>query len=125
MNTKYNFTQKVKDFYKKRLDGNENNFSYVAIINGKIVGCLIGGIKEAGDYRNISKIVEGETVFIEEEYRGQGIGTEFMKMLENWAKEKGAERLRYIVSSRNEKAIKLYKELGCEVYDVVLEKVLD
>lgn len=120
----YPMTQKGEEYFKKRIENNENGFSLVATDGEKIIGYFIGGINKMDDYRILDKIGEGETTFVEEEYRGKGIGTQFMSMFEGWAKEKGIKRLRYIASSRNENAIKLYKKLGCEEYDVVLEKVL-
>ncbi|MBU1091567.1 GNAT family N-acetyltransferase [Patescibacteria group bacterium] len=118
----YSMAQRGDEFFRNRIEG--DGFAYVATDNEKIIGYFVGGINDVEDYRNPSKIGEGETTFIEENYRGDGIGTKFIRMFEEWCKEKGIKRLRIVASSRNEKAIKLYKREGFEEYDTVLEKVL-
>ena len=125
INPNYPMTQKGKDYFKYRIENSEESFSYVATDNDKIIGYFIGGVSGAEDYRTPTKIGEGENAFVEKEYRGKGIGTQFMKLFEEWARENGIKRLRYVASSRNKEAIKLYKKLGCDEYDVVLEKVLE
>ncbi|MFH1402270.1 MAG: GNAT family N-acetyltransferase [Patescibacteria group bacterium] len=125
INPDYPITEKGKKYFTERIEDEKNSFAYVAFGNNKIIGYFIGCINLVEDYRTLENVGEGETTFVEKEFRNQGIGTQFIKMFEKWAKEKGIKRLRYIASSKNKEAIKLYKKLGCEEYGVVLEKILE
>ena len=51
-------------------------------------------------------------VGIREGYRGRGIGTEFFKRLENWAKEQRLVRLELTVMCSNTSAKRLYEKNG-------------
>lgn len=47
-------------------------------------------------------------------YRGRGIAKQLIKARENWAQEKGAERIRtYVIASRNS-TLELFKRVGYE-----------
>ena len=61
--------------------------------------------------RHMAYVVVG----IREIYRGQGIGTEFFRRLDNWAKEKGIVRLDLTVECPNTKAKNLYEKNGFQV----------
>jgi GNAT superfamily N-acetyltransferase len=120
----YSKTEFGKKFIKERINENEDRFSLVAENENNIVGYFIGSITMPEEYRKQAKIGEGETMFIEEEFRGNGIGSKFIKMFENWCKEKGINRTRLVASSKNTKGVKLYKKLGYEEQDITLEKRL-
>jgi len=117
----YSTTKTGREYFSERLK-TDNAIKLVAEDDGKIVGYFIGAIVEVEDYRTIDNLGEGENMFIEPEYRNNGIGTEFMKGFESWCLEKGVKRLRHVVSAENTQAIKLYKKLGFKEYDVTLEK---
>ncbi len=52
------------------------------------------------------------TVAVLPEYRRQGIAREFMRQIEEWAKERGASAMMLEVEKSNSAAIELYKNLG-------------
>jgi [ribosomal protein S18]-alanine N-acetyltransferase len=52
------------------------------------------------------------TVAVLPEYRRQGIAKEFMRQIEEWAREHGASAMMLEVEHTNESAIELYKSLG-------------
>ena len=52
------------------------------------------------------------TVAVLPEYRRQGIAREFMRQIEEWAKERGASAMMLEVEKSNCAAIELYKNLG-------------
>ena len=52
------------------------------------------------------------TVAVLPEYRRQGIAREFMRQIEEWAKERGASAMMLEVEQTNQSAIELYKSLG-------------
>lgn len=52
------------------------------------------------------------TVAVLPEYRRQGIAKEFMRQIEEWARERGASAMMLEVEHTNGSAIELYKSLG-------------
>ena len=52
------------------------------------------------------------TVAVLPEYRRQGIAREFMRQIEEWAKERGASAMMLEVEKSNSAAVELYKNLG-------------
>ena len=52
------------------------------------------------------------TVAVLPEYRRQGIAREFMRQIEEWARERGASAMMLEVEHTNGSAIELYKSLG-------------
>ncbi len=52
------------------------------------------------------------TVAVLPDFRRQGIAREFMRQIEEWAKERGASALMLEVEKSNSAAIELYKSLG-------------
>jgi ribosomal-protein-alanine N-acetyltransferase len=52
------------------------------------------------------------TVAVLPAYRRQGIASEFMRQIEQWAKERGASAMMLEVEKSNSGAIELYKVLG-------------
>jgi GNAT superfamily N-acetyltransferase len=117
-------TKQGNSYLTKRIKDNSNSFCLVVVNNDKIVGYFVGGINMVEEYRTINKIGEGETMFIEDEYRGKGIGTKFLRLFEKWCKDKKINRMRLVASSRNIQAINLYKKEGFEIYDITLEKLI-
>lgn len=122
INPSYGTTENGKKFTEERIEDPNNSFCMVAVDEGKVIGYFLGGINMVEDYRTVNKIGEGESMFVEEKYRGQGIGTKFLGFFEEWCKEKKLNRIRLVASSRNKKAIDLYEKLGFEGYDLQLEK---
>jgi GNAT superfamily N-acetyltransferase len=55
------------------------------------------------------------SVGVAESHRGRGVGKELMRRAEGWAAAKGAKRISLNVWAFNERAVRLYKELGYEV----------
>ena len=82
---------------------------YIFEADKKIVGyCLLAKTfsQEAG-----GNVVWIEEILIKKEYRGQGMGRKFFKFLEE---NYDAKRLRLEAEKDNQRAIKLYEELGFE-----------
>ena len=63
-------------------------------------------------------------VIIKDQYRGQGFGRQIMFLAEQKVKSLGVDRIGLHVFGFNEVAIGLYKSLGYETTDLVMEKSL-
>lgn len=80
-----------------------NDYSNI-IVDNKIVGCIL--LKN----NNNSKLLD--EIYLEEEYRNKGIGTEIIKDILN-----NNDVVYLWVYKENEKAISLYKKLGFNVIE--------
>lgn len=58
-----------------------------------------------------------DVFFVEEEYRGTGIGKEMMRYMAKLAIERECGRLEWVCLDWNEPAIGFYKSLGADAYD--------
>lgn len=53
-----------------------------------------------------------EDLYVKPEYRGYGIGSQFLKQLAQYARQKGCCRLEWHVFAWNESAIRFYENIG-------------
>ena len=104
------------DQIKENLFGDEPvAFCHVAEVEGKIVGIAIWFLNystwlgKAGLYL--------EDLFVLPEFRGRGLGLEFMKTLAKICVERGYERFQWWVLDWNETSINFYKSIGAEAMD--------
>jgi ribosomal protein S18 acetylase RimI-like enzyme len=63
-------------------------------------------------------------IVVDESYRGKGYGRQLMLFMENEARKLGLKRIGLHVFGFNETAIGLYRSLGYETTDLVMEKTL-
>lgn len=115
--------QGIEDF-KEGIE-NPETLTLVAKAGDEVIGYLVGGPAESEDYRTVESLYEASSMWVNDKYRGEGIGTKLISRFESWAKEKGATRLKVVVSAKNEGAINLYRKTGFEDYDLILEKDID
>ena len=100
-----------KEYHNNAFDelmrSNEYLDGYILEYDGKIAG--FGLLNFSFCHEAGGKIVWIEELYIREEYRGLGIGTEFFNFVKH---NFPAKRYRLEVEKENEKAVKLYKRLG-------------
>lgn len=56
-----------------------------------------------------------DSIYLEEAYRGQGLGSEILRNFENFLKEKNIEKIRLYVFNHNQRAFRLYQKMGYEI----------
>lgn len=83
---------------------------------GKYVGYCISSL-------NNEHTGEVESLFIEAEYRGLGVGDELMKRALNWLDEKGAQKKIIGVAEGNEEVLEFYKRYGFYKRSIILEQI--
>jgi RimJ/RimL family protein N-acetyltransferase len=88
-----------------------NSFYIVAEVEGK----LIGELNCMRDHWSLTGHVAFLGMDIYKDYRNQGIGSEMMRQVIEWAKETGVKRIELEVFARNSPAIYLYEKFGFEV----------
>ncbi|HLD54690.1 MAG TPA: GNAT family N-acetyltransferase [Candidatus Nanoarchaeia archaeon] len=119
INPDYSIQKQGEEYFKDRIN---NGCTLITIVDGKVIGYLIGSISNAEDYRNLSKIAEAEEMFILEDYRSMKIGKKLLQEFAKWCKSKKVERIKVVAYAQNSKAIEFYRREGFKDYDFVLEK---
>jgi len=119
INPVYPIQKQGEEYFKDKI---KNGYTLIAVVDGKVIGYLVGGISDVEDYRNISKIAEVENMFILEEYRSMGIGKKLLQEFTKWCKSKKVQRIKAVASAQNKRAIEFYRREGFKDYDLVLEK---
>ena len=113
-----------KKYIKKELR-KKNFIILVATIDNQIVGYLTAHLKLYNPpvfKRKQTSYVHD--VFVDTEFRNQGIGKILMLHLEKILKKKKVKLLRLEVHYKNKKAIKFYKKIGFRDHLIHLQKVL-
>ncbi len=123
INQDYPFTGNGKKYFTFRIESADSQ-AFVAESGKDAIGYLVGGIIKAEDYRTVKKLAEVENMYIKAAFRGNGIGARLLEQFEMWCREQNVERIRFVASAENEKAISFYKTNGAEAVAVTLEKKL-
>lgn len=84
----------------------------VAVVENELVGSGYAKIVEAKSYQTFSEYVHLGFMYLEPEFRGQGINQKIMEALIQWSKNKGITEVRLEVYNENEAAKKAYLKVG-------------
>lgn len=106
--------------YFSDLISSDNNICLLATIEGNIVGYLVGRVIEPSTYRPI-KQTELESMFIQDGYRGQKIGTRLTERFLAWTKEKNVSQVTVSAYATNNKAISFYEKFGFQPRNILLQ----
>lgn len=110
--------EKTKDEFFKIFfgpEGNDLNFSFVALEEDKPIGLILGGIK---NYEDIKTIRCGG-LCVHPDYRGKGISHELFRLHKEVAIENDCKQMFLEVIAENHRAIKFYLNKGYEkVYEL-------
>ena len=120
----YPFSKSGEEYFRSRIES-PDALVLIAKEGENSIGYLVGGIAEPEDYRKVMKIAELENMYIEEDFRGKGIGGKLSKQFEDWCKERKVQRIRYVASAQNLEAIKFYEAHGSKKVNITLEKELE
>ena len=116
----WTFGVKGEACFKERIV-QDGGFVAIAEVDNKVVGYLAGSIVKPASYRKLSGLAELENMFVEEEFRNKGIGTELYNVFVDWCRSRKVNRLRVVASSQNSKGINFYNKKGLKNYDISLE----
>lgn len=108
----------VKNFYENIIL-NDSNIILVAVANNKVVGYLFGYIANMGD-SYIDKISNIDALYIEENYRHNGIATSLINEFKLWSINNDAKYMEVKVLNSNTDAFKLYNKEGFEEFKSIL-----
>jgi len=119
--------EKVRKWYEKhykKMIKKKNCAFFVAEVNGKIVGYILGGI-ETPTHRHIYKR-RGyiHDAFILDEYRRKRVGKQLTQKLFKWFKSKGIKWIRVDAYTNNRVGINFWKKMGFKEYVLEMTKVI-
>lgn len=97
----------------------DKNCIYVAKIDGKIVGYIIIDIMEKNNsFIRYRKLLVVDTLCVDENYRGKGIGTQLLEFAKKLGKKNKCTDMYLTVNPKNENAIKVYEKFGMRLKDM-------
>ena len=97
----------------------ETNSIYVGKIDDKIVGYIIIDIREKENgFMRYRKLLTIDTICIDKDFRGQGIGTKMLEFAKSIAKSQNCTDMHLTVNPNNENAIKVYEKFGMGVHNL-------
>jgi GNAT superfamily N-acetyltransferase len=103
-----NWPNEAEQYYKYNITS-KDSVTYVAEAKGKIVGYLIGAKCTPVSYLSKEyKIAEIENMYVEEEFRNEGLGKKLISKFEEWAAKKGFNLVEVTASYDNIAARKFY-----------------
>ncbi|MBN2795198.1 MAG: GNAT family N-acetyltransferase [Clostridia bacterium] len=117
-NSKYFKTQFEKSSYEKRKKHfNDARHLYIqmAYDEDKRIGYVVASVNEM-------KVGEIESIFLDENYRGQKIGEVLMENALNWIENQSADRIILGVSVGNEQAFSFYEKFGFYPRTTILQR---
>ena len=91
--------------------------------NRKLIGYCVSSIYS--DYPNDCKTGEINSLFLEEDYRGLGIGERLMNNSMKWMNSNSVSRKIIGVSVGNEEAFKFYERSGFYPHRIILEQKIN
>jgi ribosomal protein S18 acetylase RimI-like enzyme len=100
----------LKDLHKYQGD------TWFALDRVTVVGCIVGIIWEQSELNRLEigehVLGEGKFLYLDKKYRGYGIGTKLLMMMETYFKEQACDSMWVSVFELNENAHNVYKKFG-------------
>jgi len=94
--------------YFAKLISEENSICYLAEIDCKPIGYLVGIIRNRTNLPSM-KFSVLDSMYVQDEHRGLGIGNKLIREFIKWSKDRGVQSISVTAYYANEKAIELFK----------------
>jgi ribosomal protein S18 acetylase RimI-like enzyme len=121
-NSEYNldwtYSPGANDYFKQTIEG-EKGIALVAVVEDKVIGYIALSIYSQSFLKQ-NPIAELDNMFVNDAYRGKGVGKKLVEEAKRQAKGKGAKKLKVEAAVQNEKAINLYRSCGFSDFDLIL-----
>lgn len=114
--TDWPLSQAGKKYFEDLIN---NEYVIVATDNEIVIGYLAASINEKGSY-SLVQYGEINNMFVDKQYRGQGIGKTLIDHFKEYCTDKGIQNLKVVASFKNKDAQKFYKKLGFNEFDITL-----
>ena len=114
--------ERGEKYFKSRII-DKGNCVFLAKQGNNIIGYLAGGLSKVSKCRNIKDaIAELENMYIEDKYRGKGIGSMLINAFLKWCKINKCVMIRVVASFDNTMGVNFYKNNGFVPFEIILEK---
>lgn len=121
-NPEYYLSDQFKELLTNQI-ASENSKYTLAYFGDRPVGLMEAGLKENYPFRNLTKASLLQ-IFVLEEYRNRGIGKQFLRLMEEWAKAKGMKSIELNIATNNPDADRFYESLGYKDWEKAKEKLI-
>jgi ribosomal protein S18 acetylase RimI-like enzyme len=123
LNINWPYEKAGEEYFRKKISG-ESGVCFVAVAGSGVVGYLAGYMFEKIAAYDTVKRSELDNIFVEEEFRGQGVGKLLVEEFLAWSKFNGATSTVVSAYSLNERAIEFYERVGFKPLVLKLETKL-
>lgn len=113
-----------KQYFKKRIARRDGFVKVAQNQSGKLVGYTSGGIAKQPPLRIKARYAELENLFVEEGYRGCGLGGKLVEKGLDWCKKQRVRFVSLAAFAANKPLLEFYKKFGFKEYYAVMEKEL-
>lgn len=96
----------------KELIERDNSELLVLEKDGKLVGCGYAQIRAAKTYLRYKEYAHLGFMYVQPEYRGQGLNQRLIEGLKAWVRLKGVKEVRLEVYTENNAAVRAYEKAG-------------
>ena len=105
-----------KDYFENLI---QNEKIFIAKVKNEILGYVIFSIKEKENHSmRYRKQLNIEAICVDENCRGNGIGTLLLEHIKNIGKKQDCTDMYLTVNQENESAIKVYEKFGFKVKNI-------
>ena len=105
-----------KDYFENLI---QNKEIFIAKVKNEILGYVIFSIKEKENHSmRYRKQLNIEAICVDENCRGNGIGTLLLEYIKNIGKKQDCTDMYLTVNQENESAIKVYEKFGFKVKNI-------
>ncbi len=108
-------------YFTKCLAGQDGNIAFVAEAQGTVVGYLAACVYERS-WMSLNPIAELSNMFVEPDFRRQGVGGQLMDAFKTWAHQQQARRLKVGAATGNQSALAFYRRHGFHEMETYLEQ---
>jgi ribosomal protein S18 acetylase RimI-like enzyme len=120
---KKNWRPIFRKFLEKRIRA-RNSRAYVAEADGKVIGHMLVTINKIFSILLHNREVYVEGIYVENAWRGKGIGKMFLKEAERWARERRIYTVGLTVHVNNKDAFSAYRKSGFWEHNFKMNKIV-
>jgi ribosomal protein S18 acetylase RimI-like enzyme len=113
----------IKRNFTNKLTSRNTEF-FVAEQDGEIIGFACGSILKAPPYLSDHKYIGHiDSGYVEEKYRGKGVGKELTQAITEWFYNKNVTYIELTVLAQNLNSIAVWRKLGFKDYAIKMRRI--
>jgi len=118
----WTFSKEGTKYFQDKISKDEGCV-FVAVVDGKIVGYICGGLMRAGAYGRLPSVVAAEldNTLVLDGFGSKGIGKKLYNKFVDWCKSKNVKKVMVYADTHNDLAIKFYRNNNFKDYSLLLE----